>query len=87
MKSGLDAKPLFLQVTMLNSWHFEASEDVITKFKLQGLYTINIKYWNANWSGFPPSLIHALQNIGILHHKKEKLLILLQQSVWGQIFR
>ena len=74
-------------ISTLKSWHFEASENIITKFKLQGLYTINIKYWNANWSGFPPSLIHALQNIGILHHKKEKLLILLQQSVWGQIFR
>ena len=32
-------------------------------------------------SGFPPSFIPALQNIGILHHKKEKLRILLQQSV------
>ena len=28
-----------------------------------------------------PSFIPALQNIGILHHKKEKLHILLQQSV------
>ena len=44
-------------------------------------YTIKIKYWNASGSGFPPSLIPALRNIGILHHKKEKLCILLQQSV------
>ena len=30
----------------------------------------------------PPSLPHShLWNIGILHHKKEKLRILLQQSV------
>ena len=29
----------------------------------------------------PPSLIPALRNIGILHHKKEELRILLQQSV------
>ena len=30
----------------------------------------------------PPSLIPALQNIGILHHKKAELRILLQQSVY-----
>ena len=58
----------------LKSWHFEASEDIITKFKSQGLYTIKIKYWNASGSGFPPSLIPALQNIGILHHKKANCL-------------
>ena len=29
----------------------------------------------------PPSLIPALQNIGVLHHKKAKLRINLQQSV------
>ena len=40
-----------------------------------------MKYWNASISGFPPSLIPALRNIGILHHKKEELRILLQQSV------
>ena len=44
-------------------------------------YTIKIKYWNARGSGFPPPLIPTLQTIGILHHKKEKLRILLQQSV------
>ena len=33
-------------------------------------------------SGFPPSLIPALQNIGILHHEKAELRILLQQSVY-----
>ena len=30
-------------ISTLKSWHFEASEDVITKFKSQGLYTIKIK--------------------------------------------
>ena len=30
----------------------------------------------------PPSLIPALQNIGILHHKKAELRTLLQQSVY-----
>ena len=65
----------------LKSWYFEASEDIITKFKSQGLYTIKIKYWNASGSGFPPSLIPALRNIGILHYKKAKLRKHLQHSV------
>ena len=43
----------------------------------------NIKYWSASGSDFSPSLIPALQNIGILHHKKAELRILLQQSVGG----
>ena len=58
-------------------------EDIITKFNSQCLYIIKIKYLNASGSGLPPSLIPALQNIGILHHKKEKLPIHLQQSVYG----
>ena len=45
------------------------------------LYTIKINYWNASGSGFPPSLFPALRNIGILHHKKAELRILLQHSV------
>ena len=69
----------------LKSWYLEASEDIITKFKSQGLYTIKIKYWNASGSGFPPSLIPALQNIGILHHKKAKLPKHLQHSVYVMI--
>ena len=56
---------------------------MITKLKSQGLYTVKIKYWNASGSGFPPSLIPALQNIGILHHKKRKLPKHLQHSVYG----
>ena len=40
-----------------------------------------VKYWNASGSVFPPSFIPALQNIGILHHKKAELRILSQQSV------
>ena len=28
----------------LKCWHFVSSEDIITKFKSQGLYTIKIKY-------------------------------------------
>ena len=67
-------------ISTLKSWHFEASEDIITKFKSQDLYTIKIKYWKASGRGFPPSLIPALQNIGILHHKKAKLPKHLQHS-------
>ena len=69
-------------ISTLKSWHFAASEDIITKFKSQGLYTIKIKYLDASGSAFPPSLFPAPRNIGILHHKKEKLCILLQQSVY-----
>ena len=58
---------------------------------------MNIRFWMAGFlvipkvyaviaspfsgSGFPPSLIPALLKIGILHHKKAELRILLQQSV------
>ena len=52
-----------------------------SKFKSQGLYTIKIKYWNANGSGFNPSLIPTLQNIGNLHHKKAKMHKHMRQSV------
>ena len=53
----------------------------MTKFESQDLYIIKIKYWSTSGSGFPPSLMPALQNIGILHHKKAELSILLQHSV------
>jgi hypothetical protein len=33
------------------SWHSVASEDIMTKFKSQGLHIIRIKYWNACGSG------------------------------------
>ena len=65
----------------LKYWYFVASEDIITKFKSQDLYTIKIKYWNASVSGFPASLIPAPHNIGIIHHKKAKLPKHLQHSV------
>ena len=54
------------QGVSLKCWHFEASEDIITKFNSQGLNNIKIKYLDASGSGFPPSLIPALRNIGIL---------------------
>ena len=44
----------------LKTCYFEASEDVITKFKLQALHIIRIKYWKASWSGNPPSLPPSL---------------------------
>ena len=52
------------------SWHFEASEDIMMKFKSQALHIIIIKYCNAGGSGNPPSIIPALWNIGILLHKQ-----------------
>ena len=42
----------------------------MTKFKLQARRTTKIKYWKASGSSNPPSLIHALWNIGILIHKQ-----------------
>ena len=50
-------------------------------YQIQITSTIKIKYWNASGSGFTPSLIPALQNMGILHHKKAKLPKHLLQSV------
>ena len=54
----------------LKSWHFEASEDIMTKFRLQALHIQRIKYWNAGGSGSPPSFNPALLNIVILLHKQ-----------------
>ena len=51
---------------ILKSWAFEASEDIITKFKSQGLYSIRIP---THW------------NIGILLYKQAKLRKYMQQSV------
>ena len=55
------------------SWHFEAIEDIMTKFISQGLHIIRIKYWNANGSGPHPSFVPALWIIGILLHKQATL--------------
>ena len=60
---------------------FEASEDIMTKFKSQGLHIIRIKYWNASGSGSPPSLIPALWNIGILLHKQAKRRTIMHTTV------
>ena len=57
-------------IPTLRACHFEASENIVTKFKLQVLNVIRIKYENAGGSGNPPSLISALWNIGILLHKQ-----------------
>ena len=69
-------------IPILKCWHFEASEDIMPKFKSKCLYIIRINYWNASGSGFPPFLIPALWNIGILHHKKAKLRNNMRQSVY-----
>jgi hypothetical protein len=52
------------------SWHFEASADIMAKFKSKALHIIRIEYCNAGWSGNSPSLIPTLWNIGILLHKQ-----------------
>ena len=48
---------------------------------------MKIKYWSASGSCSPPSLIPALRNIGILHHNKAELRILLQHSVFPLCMR
>ena len=61
----------------MQCWHFEAIEDIMTKFKSQGLHIIR----NASVSGFPVYLNPTLWNIGILLYKQAKLPIHLQHSV------
>ena len=58
-------------IPTLKTCFFEASEDIMTKFKSQALRIIRIKYWNAGGSGNPPSLIPALWNIDILLIKRQ----------------
>ena len=53
-------------IPTLKTCYFEASEDIMTKFKSQALHIIRIKHWKASGSGNPPSLIPALQKIAIL---------------------
>ena len=60
---------------------FEASENIMTKFKSQGLYIIRIKYWNAKGSGSTPSLIPIHWNIGILLHKQAKRRTIMHTTV------
>ena len=54
----------------LKTCHFEASKDIITKFKSQALHIIRIKYWKVAGSGNSPSHIPAIWNIGVLLNKK-----------------
>ena len=65
----------------LKSWHFEASEDIMTKFKSQGLHIIRIKYLNANGSGSTPSFIPDHWNTGILLHKQAKRRNIMRMTV------
>ena len=65
----------------LKCWHFEATEDIMTKFKSQALHIIIIKYLNASGSGSPPSLIPTLWNIGILLHKQAKRRTIMHTTV------
>ena len=74
-------KWLKTSIPTLKCWHFEASVDIMTKFKSQGLYIIRIKYWNASGSGSAPSLIPAHWNIGILLHKQAKRRTIMHTTV------
>ena len=53
-------------IPTLKTCYFEASEDIITKFKSQALHNIKIKHWKASGNGNPPFFIPALQKIAIL---------------------
>jgi hypothetical protein len=63
-----------MKLKTFKSWHFVATEDIITKFKSQALHAIRMKYINAGGSGSrsgnPPSLIPTLWNKGILFIKR-----------------
>ena len=64
-------------IPTLKCWHFEASEDIMTKFRSQGLHILRIKYWNASGvASLPPSL-------NMEHYKQAKLRKHLQTSVWA----
>ena len=52
-------------IPTLKTCCFEASEDIITKFKSQALHILKIKYWKASGSGNPPFFISALRKIAI----------------------
>ena len=52
-------------IPILEACHFEASEDIMTKFKSQALNIIRIKYKKAAGSVKPPSFIPALWKSGI----------------------
>ena len=52
-------------------WHFEASQNIMTKFKSQGLHVRRIKYYKAGGRGNLPFLIPALWSI--LLHKQATL--------------
>ena len=69
----------------LKSWHFQASEDIMAKFKSQGLHNARIKYWNAIGSGFTPLFIPAHWNIGILLHKQAKRRTIMHTTVCNQV--
>ena len=67
-------------IPTLKTCYFEASEDIITKFKSQVLHIIRIKYQKVGGSGNPPSLIAVLWNMGILLHKQAKRRIIMHTT-------
>jgi hypothetical protein len=59
-----------MDIPNLRTCHFEANEDIKTKFKSQALHVKRIKYRIAGGSENPPFLFPTLWNIGILLHKQ-----------------
>ena len=53
-------------IPTLKTCYFEASEDIITKFKSQAPNIMKIKYGKVSGSGNPPFLIPALRKIAFL---------------------
>ena len=59
-------KQLKKVIPTLKTCYFEASEEIITKFKSQAPNIIKIKYWKVSGSGNPPFFIPALRKIAFL---------------------
>jgi hypothetical protein len=57
-------------IPTLRPYHFESSEDIMTKFESQALHVIRIQYLKAGGSDNPSFLIPAHWNIGILLHQE-----------------
>ena len=72
-----------LDIPNLRTYHFEESEDIMTKFKSQALHITRIINWKARGSGNPPFLIPALRKIAIyrLHAKNQILCTILHMTV------
>ena len=57
--------------------YFEASEDIITRFKSQALNIMKSKYWKVSGSGNPPSLPHSRPPENCLFRSKNRLVAII----------